>query len=88
MTQRANGVGAETGGSTTNAGDETERDTEITFRMMNPHRTKRRRVAMNLKSSRFVVDNEEILVEIEATEDGVHDVSWCRKAVDISEIRF
>ena len=88
MTQRAIGAGAETGGSTTNAGDKTERDTEITFRMMSPHGTKRRRIAMNLKSSRFVVDNKEILVEIEATEDRVHDVSWCRIVEDISEIRI
>ena len=86
MTQRAIGASAETSGGTTNAGDETERNTKVTFRMMSPHGTKRGRITMNLKSSRVVVDNEEILVEVEATEDGVHDVSWCRKVVDISEI--
>ena len=43
---------------------------------------------MDLKSSRFIVDNKETLVEVEATENRVHDVSWCRKVVDISEIRI
>ena len=70
------------------AGDETEGHTKFTFRMMSPHRTKRRRIAMNLKSSCFIVDNKETLVEVEATEDGVHDVSWCRIVEDISEIRI
>ena len=88
MAQRANGASTETRGGTTYAGDETEGHTEVAFRMMSPYRTKGRRITMDLKSSRFIVDNKETLVEIEATEDGIHDVSWCRKVVDISEIRI
>ena len=88
MTQRANGASAETRGGTTYAGDETKGYTKVAFRMMSPHRMKSRRITMNLESSHFVVDNKEILLEIEATEDGIHDVSWCREVVDISEIRI
>ena len=88
MAQRANGASTETRGDTTYAGDETEGYTKVAFKMMSPHRTKGRRITMDLKSSRFIVDNKETLVEVEATEDGIHDVSWCRKVVDISEIRI
>jgi len=55
MTQRVISSDAETRGGTTSAGDKTERYTEITFRMMNSHRTKRRRVTMNLESGRFTL---------------------------------
>ena len=49
---------------------------------------KSRRITMNLESSHFIVDNKETLLEIEATEDGIHDFRWCREVVDISEIRI
>ena len=88
MAQRANGARAETKGGTTHAGDETKGHSRVVFRMMSPHRMKSRRITMNLESSHFVVDNKETLVEIEATEDGIHDARWCRKVVDISEIRI
>ena len=88
MAQRANGARAETKGGTTHAGDETKGHSRVVFRMMSPHRMKSRRITMNLESGHFVVDNKETLVEIEATEDGIHDARWCRKVVDISEIRI
>ena len=87
MAQRANDASTETRGGTMYARDETERHTKVAFRMLSPHRTKGRRITMDLESSCFIVDNKETLVEVEATEDGVHDVSWCRIIEDISEIR-
>ena len=88
MTQRANGARTETRGSTTYAGDETKGYTGVAFRMMSPHRMKSRRVTKNPESSHFIIDNKETLLEIEATEDGIHDLRWCREVVDISEIRI
>jgi len=49
---------------------------------------KSRRVTKDPESSHFIIDNKETLLEIEATEDGIHDLRWCREVVDISEIRI